>query len=196
MESHWEQVFASTTWQCEASSVADPQRAQGTGNNPAANTFWVNNNRKGELCAGCAHRRAREQCFVTASLNFHGSTAGCCWEGSERATTSYTSWGTGIVPSMQRRRARPEALNISLECIYWGQASSAGNDKCVPAHPQQENDILEANEGGTKEAGWGIITTKDHSKQNSAIGLHISSMPSISLIQQKQHYQPLLSSPA
>lgn len=31
------------------------------------------------------------------------------------------------------------------------EASRVGlcrNDKCVPAHPQQESDILEANEGG------------------------------------------------
>jgi len=71
--------------QCETSSAAGSQRARGTGNDPAAGTFWVSNNSKGELPAGCVHRRSREQCFVAASLNFHGSTAGCCWEGSEQA---------------------------------------------------------------------------------------------------------------
>lgn len=152
MESYWEQVFASTILQCETSSAADSHCAQRTGNDPAANTFWVNNSKKRELPTDCLHRRIGEQYFVTAPFNFHRSTAGCCWE---QAMPCLQWLGTGIMPSTQRKRARPETLNINLECIYWGQASSAGNDKCVPAHPQQENDILEANKGEDKGSRMG-----------------------------------------
>lgn len=92
-------------------------------------------------------------------------------------------------------KARGPEYKSGMYLIEGKQAQQGMISVCLPILSRRVT-FWRQMRGRTMEIGWGIITTKDHSEQNSAIGLHISSMPSISLIQQKQHYQPLLSSPA
>lgn len=112
-EPHWEKAFASTTLQCETSSAVASQCSQGTGNDPAANTFWVQDQRErdsslpaaqkdqGAVLSPCIFKHPREECQLLLGRGW----IGLCRPGNRNYALH------------REEERRPEALNISPECI-------------------------------------------------------------------------------